>query len=58
MTLEVVPTFCYLGDTVGQSGGCADAINARIVSSWKAFRALLPVLTNRGINLKTRGYVF
>ena len=56
--LEVVPTFCYLGDTCGQTGGCLDAVNARIISAWKAFRALLPILTNRGINIKTRGYVF
>ena len=56
-SLEVVRTFCYLGDTVGQSGGCKDAINARIQSSWKAFRSLLPILTNRSINLKIRGHV-
>lgn len=57
-SLEVVRTFCYLGDTVGQTGGCLDAINSRIQSSWKAFRSLLPILTNRSINLKIRGHVF
>ena len=55
--LEAVKTFCYLGDTIGQSGGCGDAINARIQSSWKAFRALLPILTNRGISLNVRGHL-
>ena len=56
--LEVVPTFCYLGDTCGQTGGCIDAINARIHSSWKAFRSLLPILTSRSIAPKVRGNVF
>ena len=56
--LDVVPTFCYLGDTCGQCGGCNEAITARICSAWKAFRALLPILTNKGIILSTRGYVF
>ena len=56
--LEVVPTFCYLGDTCGQTGGCIDAINARLQSGWKAFRSLLPILCNRGITPKIRGNVF
>ena len=56
-SLEVVQTFCYLGDTCGQTGGCLDAINSRIQSSWKAFRSLLPILTNRSIRLKIRGRV-
>ena len=35
---ETVSKFCYLGDVVGQPGGCFDAVTARIRSVWKAFR--------------------
>ena len=54
----MVPTFCYLGDTCGQTGGCIDAVNSRITSTWKAFRSLLPILTSRSIAPKVRGNVF
>ena len=43
---------------MGQPGGCFDAVTARIRSAWKAFRELLPTLTNRGISLLNRGKVF
>ena len=56
--LELVPTFCYLGDMIGDSCGCFDAITARIKSAWKKFRELLPILTNKSISLKSRGRVF
>ena len=55
-TIEIVKSFCYLGDLSGQRGGCYDATTARIRSAWKSFRELLPMLTCRGIALKTRGY--
>ena len=55
---EAVPNFCYLGDVLGQSGGCADAVTARIRSAWKAFHELLPIITNRGIYLSRRGNMF
>ena len=55
-TIEIVKTFCYLGDLSGQRGGCYDATTARIRSAWKSFRELLPMLTCRGISLKTRGF--
>ena len=47
--------FKYLGDTIG---GCSDAVSTRIISSWKAFRDLLPILTYRGTRTKRRGNVF
>ena len=56
--LEAVSIFCYLGDMIGDNGGCFDATTARIKSAWKKFRELLPILTNRGISLKTRGSIF
>ena len=55
---EIVSQFCYLGDIIGQAGGCVDAVTARIGSAWKAFHELLPILTNRGISLANRGKVF
>ena len=54
--LETVSTFCYLGDMIGDNGSCFDATTSRIKSAWKKFRELLPILPNRGISLKTRGF--
>ena len=51
--LEVVKSFCYLGDMTDESGGCFDATTVRIRCAWKNFRDLLPVLTNKGISLKS-----
>ena len=42
--IEKVSSFCYLGDFVGQRGGCFDATTARIRSARKKFRDLLPIL--------------
>ena len=55
---DTVTDFCYLGDTLGQAGGCADAETARIRSAWKSFHELLPMLTNCGIYLRRRGNMF
>ena len=55
---HVETSFKYLGDTLGRCGGCSYAVSARIISSWRAFRELLPILTNRAIRLKLRGNVF
>ena len=54
-TLETVESFCYLGDMIGQDGGCSDAVNTRVRSAWKKFRELLPILTNRSFSLNCRG---
>ena len=55
---HVESTFKYLGNTkIGQCGGCSDAVSVRIISLWKAFRELLPVLTNHAIQTKLRGNV-
>ena len=56
--IEKVSSFCYLGDLVGQHGECFDATTARIRSAWKKFRDLLPILTCRGLSLKSRGYAY
>ncbi|KAI8513519.1 hypothetical protein Bbelb_101580 [Branchiostoma belcheri] len=39
-------SFCYPGDMISQSGGCSEAVTARIKSAWKSFHELLPILTN------------
>ena len=54
----MVDSFCYLGDVSGQSGGCFDAITLRVLSAWKNFRDLLPILTNRGFSSSVRGLVY
>ena len=54
---EIVSKCCYLGDVIGQAGGCLDAVIAHIRSAWKPFNELLPILTNRDISLLNRGKV-
>ena len=55
---EIVREFCYLGNVIGQAGGCTDALTACIGSAWKAFHELLPILTNKSISLVNCGKVF
>ena len=57
-TLEVVDTFCYLGDTISAGGSCKHGAIARARSAWGKFRELWPLLTNRYINIMTRGKIF
>ena len=57
MFSKVYLSSAILVDVLGQAGGCADAVTARIRSAWKAFHELLPILTNRGISLPNRGNV-
>ena len=45
--LEVVASFCYLGDMLSAGGGCEMAVTTRVKTAWKKFRELLPVLTSR-----------
>ena len=56
--LEVVDSFCYLGDMLSAGGGCELSSTVRVKSAWKKFRELLPVLTSRSIPLITRGRVY
>ncbi len=56
--LDVVDTFCYLGDMISAGGGAEESSIARIRSGWKKFRELLPVLTSRNFSLCTKGKVF
>ncbi|XP_055997814.1 uncharacterized protein LOC130047231 [Ostrea edulis] len=56
--LEVVGSFCYLGDMLSAAGGCDLATTTRVKTAWKKFRELLPVLTSRHLSYKTRGRVY
>ena len=56
--LEVVASFCYLGDMLSAGGGCEMAVTTRVKTPWKKFRVLLPVLTSRHLSYKTRGHVY
>ena len=48
--LEVVASFCYLGDML--------SISAGVKTAWKKFKDLLPVLSSRHHSFKTLGHVF
>ena len=56
--LEVVASFCYLGDTLSAAGGCELATITRVKTAWKKFIDLLPVLSSRHLSYKTRGRVY
>ena len=57
-SLEVVDSFCYLGDNLSAAGGCDLAVTTRVRTAWKKFRELLPLLCTRHLTLKTRGRVY
>ena len=55
--LEVVASFCYLGDMLSAAGGCELSTKTRVKTAWKKFKELLPVLSLRHLSFKTRGPV-
>ena len=56
--LEVVPSFCYLGDTLSSGGGCELASITRCRVAWGKFHELLPILTSRSFPITSRGRVY
>ena len=56
--LEMVASFCYLGDMLSAGRGCEIAVTTRVKTAWKKFRELLPVLTSRHLSYKTPGHVY
>ena len=56
--LEVVASFCYLGDMLLAAGGCELSTTTRVKTAWKKFKDLLPVLSSRHLSFKTRGHVY
>ena len=51
--LEVVASFCYLGDMLSADGGCELSTTARVKTAWKRFKELKPVLSSRHLSFKT-----
>ena len=56
--MDVVPSFCYLGDVLSAGGGCDLAVTTRCSVGWGKFRKLLPILTSKHVSLKTPGKLF
>ena len=56
--LEVLASFCYLGDRLSVAGGCELTTTTHVKNAWKKFKDLLPVLSSRHLSFKTRGRVY
>ena len=56
--LEVVASFCYLGDMLSAEGGCELSTITRVKTAWKKFKDLLPVLSSHHLSFKTCGRVY
>ena len=56
--LEVVASFCYLGDMLSAAGGCELSTTTCVKTAWKKFKELLPVLSSCHLSFKTRGRVY
>ena len=56
--LEVVASFCYLGDMLLAADGCELSTTTRVKTAWKMFKELLPVLSCCHLSFKTRGRVY
>ena len=52
--MNVLKSFCYLGDTIDGDGGADLASTARIINGWMKFRELLPFLTSRAPPLEMK----
>ena len=51
--LEVVASFCYLGDMLSAGGGCEITVTTLVKTAWKKFRELQPVPTSHHLSYKT-----
>ena len=56
--LEVVASFCYLGDMLSAAGGCELSTTTHVKTAWKKFKDLLPVLSSPHLSFKTRDRVY
>ena len=56
--LEVVASFCYLGDMLSAAGGCELSTTTHVKTAWKKFKDLLPVLSSGHLSFKTSGRVY
>ena len=51
--LEVVASFCYLGDMLSAASGCEFSTTTHTKTTWKKFKEVLPVLSSRHVSFKT-----
>ena len=56
--LEVVASFCYLGDMLSAAGGCELSTTTCVKTARKKFKELIPVPSSRHLSLKTCGRVY
>ena len=56
--LEVVASFCYLGDMLSAAGGCKLSTTTHVKTAWKKYKELKPVLSSRHLSFKTHGRVY
>ena len=56
--LEVVASFCYLGDMLSAAGGFELSTTTRVKTAWKKFKDLLPVFSSRHLSFKTHRPVY
>ena len=56
--LEVVASFCYLGDMLSTAGDSELSTTTRVKTAWKKFKDLLPFLSSHHLSFKTRGHVY
>ena len=56
--LEVVASFCYLGDMLSAASGCELSNTTRVKTASKKFKELKPVLSSRHLSFKTCGRVY
>ena len=55
--LEVVASFCYLGDMLSAASACDLSTTTCVKTTWKKIKEL-PVLSSRHLSFKTRGCVY
>ncbi len=56
--VEVVDSFCYLGDVIQCEGGAEAAVRGRIACAWKSWRELASLIVNQNILLGSRAQVY
>ena len=56
--LEVVVSFCYLGDMLSAAGGCELAMSTHVKTALKKFKELLPILSSGHLSYKTHFHVY
>ncbi len=56
--VEVVDSFCYLGDVIQCEGGAEVAVRGRIACAWKSWRELASLLVKQNIPLGSRAQVY